>query len=800
MLIQKFQISVRELVEFVYRSGDLDMRFQGKSKMADGIKVHQKIQKSQGSDYTPEVSLQRQIVFEEEDRTIELAISGRADGVLKTPEGYIIDEIKGTSMFLEDIHEDSIPVHWAQAKIYGAIYCKDHALEQIEIQLTYANFETNEIKRIKKKFKAESLEAFLSETVSLYKKWLLFKSRWVEKRNASLEILDFPFNGYRSGQRQLAVSVYNTIKDGGVLYTEAPTGIGKTMSTLFPGLKAMGQGLVDRIFYLSAKTITKVVAEEATQKLRLSEAGRLNLRSLTLTAKEKICINDHVTCYPEKCPYAEGYFDKSLDALWTIINREQTIDKDTLTRYATEYKICPYEFSLDVALFCDLIICDYNYAFDPRVYLRRFFEFPTESYVFLVDESHNLVDRARTMYSAELHKEKFMSLKKKLSDTDKTLIKAVEGINKMILEVRKRTDDQGIYVHQHEVSDVYEQLKRRSQVFEKWLGENHKATYYEDVLSIYFDILGYMRISELYDDGYVFYILEGKSSETVIKLFNINPSSKLKRFIDNSRATVFFSATLTPIQYYTTLLTGDVEKKVLSLPSPFDKSKRKLLFATDVSVKYNDRMDAIPKIVSYINRLGRSKNGNYLVFFPSYAYLKQIHEVFNALYGDDFDLIVQKRDLTDQEKADFLTEFENSLERKLASHNEKSLIGFAVLGGHFSEGIDLKGDLLIGVVIIGVGLPMISFENDLIKNYFDYEMDKGFEFAYQYPGIGKVMQSAGRVIRGEEDRGAVILIDKRYQMPYYRRILPKDWGKDFTNLDEVEEHLWVFWTTKDDDK
>lgn len=798
MLVQKFQISVRELVEFVYRSGDLDMRFQGKSKMADGIKVHQKIQKSQGSDYTPEVSLQRQIVFEEEDREIELVVSGRADGVLETPEGFVIDEIKGTSMFLEDIHEDSIPVHWAQAKIYGAIFCSDKALDQIEIQLTYANFETNEIKRLRKRLTAESLEDFFSETVTLYRKWLLFKSRWVEKRNESLAILDFPFKGYRAGQRQLAVSIYNTIKDGGILYAEAPTGIGKTMSSLFPGLKAMGQGLVDRIFYLSAKTITKVVAEEAVEKLRLSSEHALNLRTLTLTAKEKICINDKVTCYPEKCRYAEGYFDKSVDALWAVINGDQVIDKETLTDYAEKFVICPYEFSLDVALFCDLIICDYNYAFDPRVYLRRFFEFPTESYVFLVDEAHNLVDRARTMYSAELHKGKFMSVKKVLTETDKPLMKAVEGINKMILEVRKRTDEKGVYVHQHEVSDVYEQLKKRAQVFEKWLGENHKAEYYEDVLSLYFGILGYMRISELYDEGYVFYIIEGKTSETVIKLFNINPSSQLKRFIDNSCATIFFSATMTPIQYYTTLLTGDVDKKVLSLPSPFDAKKRKLLYATDVSVKFGDRTDAIPKIVSYIERLAKSKNGNYLVFFPSYAYLKQIHDVFDALHGERFDLIVQKRDLSEQEKADFLAEFESSLERKRDSTCEKSLIGFAVLGGHFSEGIDLRGDLLIGVIIVGVGLPMISFENDLIKNYFDYEMDRGFEFAYQFPGIGKVMQSAGRVIRGEEDRGAVILIDQRYQTPYYRRILPKDWGKCFTSLGEIEGQLHDFWSESDE--
>ena len=802
MEIQKVQISVRELVEFVYRSGDLDMRFQGKAKMADGIKMHQKIQKSQGQDYQAEVSLNKTILLtHDEDKSIELLVSGRADGILTTESGYVIDEIKGTSQFVEDIEADTYPVHWAQAKVYGAILCSDKNLETIQIQLTYAHFESGNIKRIRVDYTAEALLQFLMDTVLLYKKWIVFKSDWQLKRNADLSAIEFPFNEYRAGQRQLAVSIYNTVKEGGVLYAEAPTGTGKTMSTLFPGVKAMSQGLVDRIFYLSAKTITKVVAEDAVSLLRSKSENSLNFKHITLTAKDKICLNDHVTCYPEKCIYAKGYYDKSLEALWDVINHENAITKEILTSYAIKHTVCPYEFSLDCALFADLIICDYNYAFDPRVYLRRFFEFPTENYVFLVDEAHNLVDRARNMYSAELYKEKFYVVKKKmsgkLSSGDKAISKAIDGVNKMFLEVRKSCDDKGMYINQNEISDVFEQLKKRAVVFEKWLAENHQADFYDEVLELYFDIMGYMRISELYDSGYVFYIKEGDSPKTMIKLFNINPSSQLKRFIDNSRATIFFSATLTPLKYYTTLLTGEETPKALALPSPFDANRRKLLFATDLSVRFKDREDAVPKIVSYIHSMAQSKNGNYLVFFPSYAYMQQIYGVFQALYGDKYDIIEQRRELSDDEKADFLNEFERYLDkRSLIGHDaidHRSLIGFAVLGGHFSEGIDLKGDLLIGVMIIGVGLPMISFENDLIKNYFDYELNGGFEFAYQYPGINKVMQSAGRVIRGEEDRGVVVLVDQRYQTAYYRRTLPNDWGKCYTKLTTFEKQLEEFW-------
>jgi len=790
---QKFHISVRELVEFVYRSGDLDMRFQGKSKMADGIKLHQKIQKSQGEDYQPEVPLQKTLFLEgDEGETIELLVNGRADGILTTQQGLVIDEIKGTSQFVEDIESDTYPVHWAQAKVYGAILCSDKMLSQIQIQLTYANFDSGEIKRIREDYTADALNTFLMDTVTLYKKWLLFKSNWKKRRTQSLEKLEFPFNDYRSGQRPLAVSIYNLIKEGGVLYAEAPTGTGKTMSTLFPSVKAMSQGHVERIFYLSAKTITKVVAEEAVNLMRSKTEGDFCFKHITLTAKDKICLNTQVTCYPEKCPYAKGFFDRSLEALWDIVNHENVMTKEIILEYAEKHKVCPYEFSLDCSLFADLIICDYNYAFDPRVYLRRFFEFPVENYVFLVDESHNLVDRARTMYSAEIHKDKFYDVKKMVDASDKKIIKALEGINKMFLEVRKHCDDKGIYVHSDEMSEVYEQLKKRAQVFEKWLSENHQATYYEPILELYFDILGYMRISELYDSGYLFYIIDGDNTKTSIKLFNINPSSQLKRFIDNSKATVFFSATLSPLKYYTTLLTGENEPKALVLPSPFDPSRRKLMFATDVSVRYKDRSDAIPQIALYIHKMARSKQGNYLVFFPSYAYMQQIYTLFEALYGEEYDIIKQRRELTDDEKADFLNEFEKNLAKR-SSLDGRSMVGFAVLGGHFSEGIDLKGDLLIGVMIIGVGLPMISFENDLIKNYFDYEMNGGFEFAYQYPGVNKVMQSAGRVIRGEEDRGVIILIDQRYQTPYYRRTLPNDWGKCFTNLSVLDQQLDEFW-------
>ncbi len=785
------KISVRGLVEFVYQSGDLDSRFQGKGKMAEGIRTHQKIQKSQGDGYIAEVPLSKSISLtpDDGDDPITLIISGRADGILTTSEGVTVDEIKGTSVFLEKIEEDTYPVHWAQAKIYGAIYSENESLSEITIQLTYADFESGAVKRIKRLYSSADLNEFMMETVKRYKKWIVFKSKWVSSRNQSIEKLTFPFGSYRAGQRALAVSVYNAIRDGEHLFAQAPTGIGKTMSTLFPTIKSMGSLMTDKIFYLSAKTIAKGVAEDAVKQMRTTSEGNLHIKQLTITARDKVCINDVVACYPEKCPFANGHYDRNLDALWDALNNEDVFSRESVVSYAQKHRVCPYEFSLDLALFSDVIICDYNYVFDPRVYLRRFFDVPTEEYVFLVDEAHNLVDRSRTMYSAELSRDNFTSLKKKLIPKDKKLGNSLEGINKLLLNARKNCNEAGIWVSSEGIEEVAMGLKKRAPQIEKWLTENAGAEYFEQVLEVYFDILGYLRISELYDDGYLTYITGGHKKEMLYKLFCIHPATKLRRFLMNSRSAIFFSATLSPMPYYRDLLCKDEDIKLLDLPSPFDPDNRLLLYASDVSVKYKDRDNSLSKICGYIYEMASAKTGNYMVFFPSYQYMDNAFMLFEALHGERFNLVRQTRDLSDSDKVDFLGAFETHL----TGASGTSMISFVVMGGHFSEGIDLQGDLLIGAMVVGVGLPMIAFENNLIKDYFDDISGHGFEFAYQFPGINKVMQSAGRVIRGSDDRGVVILVDQRYSTGHYRRFFPKDWGKIFTSEELIKGQLETFW-------
>jgi len=789
-MLYKSSISVRNLVEFVYRSGDLDLRFQGKTKMADGIKLHQKIQASQGIDYTPEVTLKTVWQDVHADDVIELTISGRADGILETDEGFTIDEIKGLSMSLDDVSEDTFPLHWAQAKMYAYIFATENALERIGVQLTYGGFESQEIKRFKRQFSQEELTDFYQTTLKQYEKWLKLQIAWKKERNETIEALLFPFKTYRNGQRIMAVAVYQAIKQEKVTFIEAPTGIGKTMSTLFPAIKALGEGYADKIFYLSAKAITKGVAEEAIEMLR---SKGLRVKHITLTAKDKVCFLEKATCYPDKCPYAKGHFDRVNTALYEIITTQSAYTREHIEEIAKKHMVCPYEFSLDLAIHADVIICDYNYAFDPRVYLRRFFEMPTEAYIFLIDEAHNLVDRARTMFSATLSKEKIMAVKRAIGEGERHLKKPLDAINRMILEVRKKCDDSGLYVDNNEIQDIYTQLRRQASRIEAWLVKAHGFYAYEEVLDLYFDVLSYMRISELYNEGYLFYIKDGHSSKTELTLFCINPALNLKRFIKNSRSCIFFSATLTPIDYFKKLLAPEDEVSAIKLPSPFEPSHKLSMVAKDISVKYRDREQAKASICAYLYAMVSEKSGNYLVFCPSYKYLDEVSALFKALYQDEIEIIVQSRQMDTYERDDFLASFD---ERTLERHKEdssKSLVGFAVLGGIFSEGIDLKGERLIGTAIIGVGLPMISFENNLIKAYFDDAEGKGYAYAYQYPGINKVMQAAGRVIRGEYDKGIILFIDRRFLETSYRHVFADAYPQITVDESQMKEYIKAFW-------
>lgn len=778
-MTKEITIAVRQLVEFVLMGGDLDLTFQGPNRGLEGTKGHQKIQRGYGTEDQAEVYVKHSIEYKD----ILFNITGRIDGVLQRPEGVFIDEIKTVTVAMDHLHEVYNQLHWAQGKCYGYIYALKNDIEEIIIQLTYYHVKTEEIQRYNRIYTIKELEEFFFSLIEGYFHWARIIKEWESVRNQSINTLEFPFESYRRGQRKMAVAVYKTVKDKKRIFVQAPTGIGKTISSIFPTIKAMAEASVTKIFYLTAKTITRQVAEEAV--LKMQRKG-LRFKFVTLTAKDKICFEKDSSCNPEECKYAKGYYNRLKDALGDILQKE-TYDRATIEEYAKAHTLCPFEFSLELTLWADCVICDYNYVFDPRVYLRRFFdENNGEKYTFLIDEAHNLVDRARTMFSAEIYKSKLLEGKKYLKGKNKGLIKELNKLNSLMLDKKKLIKGECL-IQREEPLEFYPIMKKFISECDAWFGENKDMEIDEDFLQLYFDILGFLRISEFYHEGYITYFsMEQKDMK--LKLFCIDTSKLLSAVLKRGNSAIFFSATLAPMGYFKYILGGREEDSILQLESPFDEKNLCLLVAKDISTRYNHRQDSYEGIAEYINLMVCGRKGNYFVFFPSYKYMNDVLEIFKDKYPHHR-IIKQESDMKEDEREAFLEEFKSS--------NSGSLVAFSVLGGIFSEGIDLVGDRLIGTLIVGVGLPQISLEADLIKEHFDNSNGCGFDYAYRFPGMNKVLQAAGRVIRTEEDRGLVLLLDDRYITPGYYNLFPKSWrSRGDVRISGVARRLSEFWSKR----
>ncbi|MCK4261144.1 MAG: ATP-dependent DNA helicase [Halanaerobiales bacterium] len=752
------KISVRKLIEFVLRSGDLVSSFVGSSRALEGTKAHQAVQKAAQEGYNPEVM----ITYIVEDNDINLEIVGRIDGVIKSGGEVVIDEIKSITRSLEYIEEDN-PYHWAQAKCYAFIYAQQNCIENIEIQLTYYQLETKKIKRINRSFSLEELKIYFYEIVNQYLQWARVIQDWEKVRNNSINQLNFPFTSYRKGQRKMAVAVYQTILEGKNLFAEAPTGIGKTIATLFPAIKAISEGHISKIFYLTAKTITRTIAEKAFTIMR--ENG-LRCKTVTLTAKEKICFNSEVNCNPETCEFAKGHFDRVDDAIKDIFTQD-AFTRSVIEEYAMKYKVCPFEFSLDLVFNSDCIICDYNYVFDPRVHLKRFFMDNTIESILLVDEAHNLVDRARSMFSAELFKKPILDLKRETKEVIPELSKKLHKINLYMIQLRKKCEEreERTIIEKELPKDIIPLLKSFTKLADSWLAKNIQSSFRAELLEIYYTVVVFLRISELYDEKYITYV-EKIKNDIKLKIFCLDPSTLLKKALKRGKGGIFFSATLSPLDYFMELLGGSEDSYRIKLNSPFPRENLCLLIDDSVSTKFKMREFTYDRITETISVIVNEHKGNYLVFLPSYKYM---NEIYNRFCEKDlkFNTICQTYGMSEKEREDFLKNF--------SVENEKPLVGFAVLGGIFGEGIDLTGERLTGVIIGGVGLPQICFERNILREYFLEKKGMGFEYAYIYPGINKILQAAGRVIRTEKDRGIVFLIDERYSYSAYRKLLPNYW-------------------------
>lgn len=790
------KISVRNLVEFTMRSGDLSVSSTGlkdPDAMQEGARIHKKLQKRMGVGYSPEVALSFTKEVPYDGITFAMTIEGRADGIFSDKTGIIIDEIKG---IYRDIHslKEAVPVHRAQALCYAYIYATQNELDGIGIRMTYCHIPTEDIRYFNEFLSYTELSKWFEELICSYAKWAAWQIKWQEKRNLSIKKLEFPFE-YREGQSNLVKGVYQSIIRKKRLYIEAPTGVGKTISTIFPAVKSMGEGLTEKIFYLTAKTITRTVAEDT---FALLEEKKASLKSVTLTAKEKICILGKPNCNPAQCERAKGHFDRVNDAVFDILTHETIMTRDIINEYATKHMVCPFEMSLDISTWCDVIIGDYNYAFDPTASLKRFFSVEkANDYVFLVDEAHNLVTRAREMYSATILKENFLEMKKLVKGKSKKVTIALESCNRALLEL-KRNCDEIEHFDSLEIEGFIMKLMRLGTVLEEYFQEDEHSNVRnttplipeerEKLLNFYFEARSFQNIFELLDEHYIIYGDYTSEGYFALHLTCMDPSVNLDMCLKKGRCSVFFSATLLPINYYKEQLAGREDDYAIYAPSPFSTSKRLLMIGKEVSTKYTLRSPAMyERIATYIFQFISAKTGNYLVFFPSYRMLEEIqnHLQMQRSY-DEVNVFAQQTSMKENEREDFLSNFEEIPSR--------TTVGLCVMGGIFGEGIDLKNNRLIGTAIVGTGLPMVCAENELYREYFDKEKRTGFSYAYQYPGMNKVLQAAGRVIRTTEDVGAILLLDDRFLQSSYQQLFPREWyPHEIVTLESMSDYLRKFW-------
>ena len=868
---EEIRISVRNLVEFVLRYGDIDNRHQASpdNAMQEGSRIHRMIQRRMGAEYQAEVPLK--ISFEEEGYL--LTVEGRADGIIHHEDRVIIDEIKG--VYRDPARwKEPLPLHLAQAKCYACIYGLQQELQEIQVRMTYCHIPTEELRYFQLDYNISELEQWFGELMDSYRKWADYSWNWKKTRQASIRGLEFPF-AYRQGQKELVTNVYKTIYHKKKLFLEAPTGVGKTVSAIYPAVQSVGQGRGDRIFYLTAKTITRTVADNTFELLR--EKG-LHFKSVILTAKEKICFMEETECNPDYCPYARGHYDRINDAIYDLLTSQESFSRERIEEYAEKHKVCPFEMCLDMSLFADAVICDYNYLFDPHVYLKRFFaDSSGGDYIFLIDEAHNLLERGREMYSAVLIKEQFLELRRELKQTvlsetatggkkhsisgQMTLEMTIDmtdesesertdseaavpaGLNhlthiqkksgrkggrstlvrqgyadKMIYQLEKcnqemlamkRECEQCCIVQ--EIDSFVQPLMRLQAVMDDYLAEQEEEqpAVRELLLDFYFEISHFLEIYELLDENYVKYTQLCDDGSFLLKLFCMNPAENLRQCMERGRSSILFSATFLPIQYYKKLLGGDAEDYEVYAQSVFNPEKRALFIAGDVTSKYTRRSEEeYFNIARYIEEIVKNRHGNYMVFCPSYAFLQTVYEKYVENFGGEGrECIIQSEYMREADRESFLARFQRSGKVDLKAETvmrasvsmeieeeDSILIGFCVLGGIFSEGIDLKNDDLIGAIIVGTGLPQVCFEREMLKDFFNEDGEDGFDYSYRYPGMNKVLQAAGRVIRTVEDVGIVALLDERFLQFSYKRMFPREWEHFSTvTVETVAKQVERFW-------
>ena len=754
---KEYRISIRHLVEYVYRGGDLDNRFRVATSMSEGTRIHQEIQSAYEPEDEKEVFLRHHI----EKEGILFTLEGRCDGILHRGEEVIIQEIKSTSQDIQELEEQGYPVHWAQAKCYAYIYAVQNHLKVINLELLYVEKQTKRTVSHRERWTVDELKASVHGILHVYLPFARLQLKRIEEKRATVDSVPFPFLDYRAGQRKLMGAAWKTVSERKNLFALAPTGTGKTISFLFPSVKQMGVDAgeqVKKIIYLTGKTTTKKVAENTMSML--VDHG-LKVKVVTLTAKDKMCEGPVDDYGRVQCLYEEGHFDRINEAILDILSHEDIMDKETIQAYSRKHQVCPFEYSIELAYLSDVLICDYNYLFDPGVSLKRLFEEERKGTVLLIDEAHNLVERGREMFSKTLWKKDFLQIQREFKHTNPALSESAKVVNRYFIEAKKGMGQHRIQVDKEKPEAFIQLIEQFVLVLEGELarGGEHAAA----LLDVYFSAQAFLRISKYYSEAYVTKLFF-EQQNMGLKIYCLDPSANLASMSKGFAAKIFFSATLTPAKYYMDALGGDTEDYALSVPSPFSDEQLDIQIL-GLSTKYKDRERTAQSIAEAI-RIHTSDDDNCLVFFPSYQYMMLVTGLLNDL-DDTHEVLIQSQGMNEDERDAFLLAFEK--------RGKKPVIGFAVMGGVFSEGIDLIGEALSGVIIIGAGMPQVNEDRNLIKDYYQSLGVNGFDYAYVYPGMNKVMQAGGRLIRTEQDRGKLILIDDRFLTKKYQALFPGLW-------------------------
>lgn len=782
--MKQFNVSVREIAEFLHGSGSITNERVLLTRAQEGTEIHSYWQNQYLDTDRKEVVVKTTVLSDD----IELLIQGRMDGLLTRDNRLIIEEIKSTHADFDILDEKTYPAHFAQAKLYAYMYLKDSDRKSIDVCLTYIRVEDRKVLQFEKHLTKKSLETYFTKNVNKYLDWLNLLSKHEDDRLKSIEGLNFPFENYRLNQREMMAYIYKNVLRKGKLYVEAPTGIGKTVAALFASLKAINQPR-QKVFYTTAKNDGKKVV---ISTVKLLEEKGLVAKTCELTAKDTMCLLKERDCDPEVCKYANGYYKRVYKAISEIFENETVVTKEIFSKYGRKHKVCPFELSLDTSNYTDIIICDYNYVFDPLVKLIRYFEADGYNPILLCDEAHNLISRSRGMYSASLVGQDFLRIK----ETSKYLKPNPTYELNQILDIFTEASIELLevdFIKKDEPNPyLLKTLKKLQGKLDQIFADNKIKFDKKALREFYFNLIRFIRISEYYDDDFVF-LIENSDGDVVISIKCLNASKHINQTVDlHTEGCTFFSATLDPIFYYKTLLTNN-QGDDISLTSSFKQNNLLLMAVDDISTRYKDRENSIDKIIEVTKALVTPKKGNYILFFPSYAYMKLVKQrLEEEIIGVSF--ITQRREMFMSERKEMMKLFEEEA--------ETTQVFMFVMGGIFGESIDLIGDMLSGVLIVGVGLPALSPFNNVLRSHYDESFRNGFDYAYTYPGLNKVIQAVGRVIRTETDRGIAILFDDRFTSRKYLRLYPDAWNhlQTCNKVEDLSNTIDDFWKGDTDEE